>query len=139
MTQIIFRELPGVAEVERQLHFQFWDRLLDDEAEELLHLINETSVRLFGITQQDTFYWALPKPVRAKYRRTEWDEHFDLLGHYARDRNAYWRRYELDLRCEEGSGLHCFEAFGRQLICALHRLHPQASLVFAQPKTSRAA
>ena len=139
MTQVIFRELPGVAEIERQLHFKFRDRLLDDEAEELPHLINQTSVRLFGITQQDTFYWALPKPVREKHRRTEWEEHFDLLGHYARDRNAHWRRYDLDLRCEEGSGLHCFEVFGRQLICALHGLHPQALMVFAEATTSSAA
>ena len=58
MTQVIFRELPGVAEIERQLHFKFRDRLLDDEAEELPHLINQTSVRLFGITQQDTLLGA---------------------------------------------------------------------------------
>jgi hypothetical protein len=139
MTQIIFRELPGVAEVERQLGLQSRDCLLEDEAEELPHLINETSVRLFGITQQDTFYWALPKPLRAKYRPIAWEENFNVLGQYSRDRNAFWRRYDLDLLCEEGSGLHCFEVFGRQLICALHGLHPRAVMAFAEANASEAA
>lgn len=139
MPQIIFRKLPGVATVERQLDLQFRDRLLDDEVEELPHLIDDTSVGLFGITHRDTFYWALPKPLRGKYRRAEWEANFDILAEYSRDRNRYWRRFDLDLRCEQGSGLHCFEVFGRQLICALHSLHPQAVITFREPKPSRAA
>ena len=44
MTQIVFRDLPGVATLEHQLDMQFRDRLLDDEIEELPHLIDDTSV-----------------------------------------------------------------------------------------------
>ena len=139
MSTIVFRQLPGVAEVERQLELQFRDRLLDDEIEELPHLIDEASLELFGITSQDTFYWALPDAVRARYGRTEWEANFDILGHYTRDPNAHWRAFGLDLRCEQGDTLHCIEAFGRQLVCALHGLHPNAMLAFAEPETAKAA
>ena len=139
MTLIVFRHLPAVAEVERQLELQFRDRLLDDEIEELPHLIDEASLELFGITSQDTFYWALPDAVRARYGRTEWEANFDILGHYTRDPNAHWRAFGLDLRCEQGDTLHCLEVFGRQLVCALHGLHPNAVLAFAEPETAKAA
>ena len=139
MTQIVFRDLPGVSTVERHLDMQFRDLLLDDEVEELPHLIDDTSVQLFGITQRDTFYWALPDSVRGKYRRTEWESNFDVLGQYSRDPNTHWRAFDLDIRCEKGAGLHCFEVFGRQLICALHGLHPQAVVAFTHRKTSQAA
>jgi len=139
MTLIVFRHLPAVAEVERQLELQFRDRLLDDEIEELPHLIDEASLELFGITSQDTFYWALPDAVRARYGRTEWEANFDILGHYTRDPNAHWRAFGLDLRCEQGDTLHCLEVFGRQLVCALHGLHPNAVLAFAERETAKAA
>jgi hypothetical protein len=139
MSVIIFRQLPGVSAVERQLHLHARDRLLDDEVEELPHLIDDASVDLFGITRRDTFYWALPDPIRAKYGRAEWEAKFDVLGHYTRDPNAHWTAFDLDLRCEEGGRLHCLELFGRQLICALHGLHPQAVPAFADRRVFRAA
>ncbi len=134
MTQIIFRDLPAVARVERQLAMQARDRLWDDEIEELPHLIDDASIELFRITLRDTFYWALPASIHGKYKRAEWEAKFDVLGQYARDLNEQWRAFDLDLRCEEGGGLHCFEVFGRQLLCASRGLHPQAVLVFADPK-----
>ena len=139
MAHIIFRDLPAVSAVERQLHLHDRDRLLDDEIEELPHLIDDASVQLFGITQRDTFYWALPAPVRAQHSRLEWEANFDVLGHYTRDPNANWRVFDLDLCCPEGRRLHCFEVFGRQLVCALHGLHPRAVLAFAGRQTARAA
>jgi hypothetical protein len=139
MTQIIFRHLPAVSMVERQLDMHFRDRLLDDDLEELPHLIDDASVALFGITRRDTFYWALPDPVRVRYGRAEWEGNFDVLGQYSRDPNAYWRAFDLDLRCEDGGGLHCYDVFGRQLVCALHGLHPQAVLAFVDRQTAQAA
>jgi len=139
MNRILFRDLPAVAAVERQLRLHSLDRLLDDEVEELPHLIDDASLELFGITERDTFHWALPDAVHAQYGRAEWEAQFDLLGHYTRDPNAHWHAFDLDLRCEEGGRLHCLEVFGRQLVCALHGLHPQAVLVFAQPETAQAA
>ena len=139
MNPIVFRHLPAVAEVERQLELQSRDRLLDDEIEGLPHLIDAASIELFGIASQDTFYWALPDAVRARYGRAEWEANFDILGHYTRDPNAHWRAFGLDLRCEQGDTLHCLEVFGRQLVCALHGLHPNAMLAFAEPETAKAA
>ena len=139
MTRIVFRDLPAVSAVERQLSLHARDRLLDDEVEELPHLIDDASVRLFGITRRDTFYWALPDPVRARQSRADWEEHFDVLGQYSRDPNAHWGAFDLDLRCEEGGRLLCLEVFGRQLVCALHGLHPQAVLAFAGREASKAA
>jgi hypothetical protein len=131
MARIIFRNLPVVAAVERQLDLHARDRLLDDEVEELPHLIEDASVQLFGITRRDTFYWALPEPLATRYDRDEWEANFDVLGHYTRDPNAHWNAFDLDLRCEQGGRLHCSEVFGRQLVCALNGLHPKAVLAFA--------
>ena len=134
MTRIVFRNLPAVSLVERQLDLLARDRLLDDEVEELPHLIDDASMELFGITQRDTFYWALPAPVTARYGRDEWEAQFDLLGQYTRDPNAHWNAFDLDLRCDEGGRLHCTEVFGRQLVVALRGLHPNAVLAFADRK-----
>ena len=134
MTRIVFRNLPAVSLVERQLDLLARDRLLDDEVEELPHLIDDASVELFGITQRDTFYWALPAPVTARYGRDEWEAQFDLLGQYTRDPNEHWNAFDLDLRCDEGGRLHCTEVFGRQLVVALRGLHPNAVLAFADRK-----
>ena len=139
MTPIVFRHLPAAAAVERQLDLQFSGRLLDDELEELPHLIDNASLQLFGITSQDTFYWALPDAVRARYGRAEWEANFDILGRYSRDPNAHWRVFGLDLRCPEGRGLHCLEVFGRQLVCAVRQLHPSAVLAFAEREVAEAA
>ena len=139
MNRIVFRDLPAVSAVERQLRLHAADRLLDDEVEELPHLLDDASLELFGITARDTLYWALPEPVRVKYGRAEWDANFDVLSHYTRDPNAHWHAFDLDLRCPEGGRLHCLEVFGRQLVCALHGLHPQAVLAFAGRETAQAA
>jgi hypothetical protein len=139
MNPIVFRHLPAVADVERQLELHFRGRLLDDEVEELPHDIDDASRELFGITANDTFYPALPEAVRARYGRAEWEANFDILGHYTRDPNAHWRVFGLDLSCEQGETLHCLEVFGRQLVCALNGLHPAAVLAFADPETAKAA
>jgi hypothetical protein len=139
MTLIVLRHLSAVAAVEEQLRLQSRGLLPDEEAEELPHLIDDASRALFGITANDTFYPALPEAVRARYGRAEWEAHFDLLGQYRPDPNALWRGFGLDLCCEEGRALHCLDVFGRQLICALHGLHPQAVLAFADREIARAA
>jgi hypothetical protein len=139
MALIIFRALPGVSTVEDQLEMRSRDRLLDDELEELPHLIDETSLQLFGITQRDTFYWALPAPVRGEYSRGAWERQFDVLGEYTRDPNAPWAALNLDVRCQDGGRLHCFEVFGRQLVCALREMHPLAVMTFAGRDTCWAA
>ena len=138
MTRIVFRDLPAVSAVERQLGLHARDRLLDDDIEELPYLVDDASMQLFGITRRDTLYWALPDTVRARHDRAEWEAQFDVLGHYTRDPNAHWAAFDLDLRCPEGGRLHCLEVFGRQLVCALHGLHPQAVLAFAE-RTREAA
>jgi hypothetical protein len=139
MTLIVFRHLPAAAAVEEQLRLQSRRMLADEEADELPHLIDDASRALFGITANDTLYLALPDPVRARYGRAEWESNFDLLGRYDRDPNAHWRGFGLDLCCEQGDTLHCLEVFGRQLVCALHGLHPNAVLAFASHETAKAA
>jgi hypothetical protein len=139
MTLIVFRHLPAVGEVEEQLRLQSLGLLAEEEAEQLPHLIDDASRALFGIAANDTFYPALPVAVRERYGRIEWEAHFDLLGQHARDPNARWRAFGLDLCCEEGQALHCLEVFGRQLLCALQGLHPRAVLAFADRKLPRAA
>jgi hypothetical protein len=139
MTLIVFRHLPAVAAVEEQLRLQSLGLLADDEAEELPHLVDDASRELFGITANDTLYPALPEAVRAKYSPAEWEANFDILGRYSRDPNAHWRAFGLDLCCEQGDALHCLDVFGRQLVCALNGLHPNAVLAFADRELPRAA
>ena len=139
MALIVFRHLPAVAAVEEQLRLQSRGLLPDEEAEELPHLVDDASRELFGIIANDTLYPALPEAVRTRYGRAEWEANFDLLGQYAREPNAHWLAFGLDCCCEEGRSLHCLELFGRQLICALERLHPQALLAFAHREIARAA
>ena len=139
MTLIVFRHLPAVAAVEEQLRLQSRGLLAEDEAEALQHLVDDASRGLFGITANDTLYPALPEAVRARYARAEWEANFDGLGQYARDPNAHWRTFGLDLCCEEGRSLHCLDLFGRQLICALHGLHPLGVLAFADGEIAKAA
>lgn len=139
MTLIAFRHLRAVATLEERLHLQSRGLLSDEESEELPHLIDDASRALFGITANDTVYAALPEAVRARYGRTEWEANFDILGHWTRDPNAHWRAFGLDLCCKEGRSLHCLEVFGRQLVCALNGLHPQAVLAFRETETARAA
>jgi hypothetical protein len=139
MTLIVLRHLPTVAEVEQQLRLQSRGLLGDDEAEELRHLIDDASRELFGIIANDTLYPALPEEVRARYGRAEWEANFDLLGYYAKDANGYWSGFGLDCCCDQGRALHCLDAFGRQLICALNRLHPEAVLAFANGELAKAA
>ena len=139
MTLIAFRHLPAVAALEEQLRLQSLGLLPDEEAEELSHLIDDASRELFGITANDTLYASLPEAVRAQYDRARWEANFEMLGPYARDANANWREFGLDLCCDEGRSLHCLDVFGRQLICALNGLHPQAILAFAQHRAAEAA
>jgi hypothetical protein len=139
MTLIVFRHLPAVAALEEQLRLQSRGLLPDEEAEELPHRIDDASRALFGITANDTVYAALPEAVRAKYGRAEWEANFDSLGQYARDPNAQWHEFGLDLCCDEGRSLRCLELFGRQLICALHGLHPLAVLAFTDGDIAKAA
>ena len=139
MSLIVLRHLPAVAAVEEQLRLQSLGLLAHEEAEELPHLIDDASRALFGITANDTFYPALPEAVRVGYSRAEWEAHFDVLGRYTRDPNAHWRAFGLDCCCDEGRALHCLDVFGRQLICALDRLHPQATLAFADGELAKAA
>ena len=139
MTLIVFRHLAAVAALEEQLRLQSLGLLTEEEAEELPHLVDDVSRELFGITANDTFYPTLPEAVRARYGRAEWEANFDILGQYARDPNAHWREFGLDLCCEAGDTVHCLEVFGRQLVCALHGLHPNAVLEFASQETAKAA
>lgn len=139
MTPIVFRDLPGVADIERQLDLHHRGHLLDDELEELPLLIDDTSRALFNITEHDTHYSALPDSVRTRFSRDEWEAQFAVLGEYRRDPNAVWHSFGLDLRCPEGRGLHCVDVFGRQLISAVNGLHPRAVLAFAEYPAARAA
>ena len=139
MTLIALRHLPAVAEIEERLRLQSRGLLADDEAEELPHLIDDASRALFGITGNDTLYQALPEAVRAIYGRAEWEAHFIALGQYARDPNAQWRGFGLDCCCGEGRSLHGVEVFGRQVVCALTRLDPEAVLAFAEAEVAKAA
>ena len=101
MAKIIFRELPGVAAVERQLDMHFRDRLHEDELEGLPHLIRRVCQPVRH-HQPRHLLLGVPDPVRrAPYGRNAWEEQFDVLGEYSADANARWRAFNLDLSLRE--------------------------------------
>ena len=139
MALIVFRDLRGIAEVERLLAMEARGRLPEEEVEELRLVIDDTSRALFGITRNDTLYSALPDAVRARFDRAQWEAQFAILSDYARAPNAHWSRFGLDLSCQQGRAVHCLGWFGRELICAVDGLHPHAHLAFADREIARAA
>lgn len=130
MEKIIFRNLPGIAEIEQQYLLYLDNKLMKPEREELERKLGEKSVELFGITEEQTTHWLLPLSALPVGTVEEWERHFEFIE-YAHDEEAdFWAFFGIDVTDEEGGQLGCMYAFGRQLVCALKRLHPDAVLTF---------
>src|SRR5690349_17073600 len=122
--RIIFRELPGIAEIERQYLELLDNRLMADEIADLQRSIDDKSLELFGITEHDTGYWDLPTGEHRSRSPQEWERHFAFIDEEFEEESAFWDFFNLDVTDGEGMQLGCMYAFGRQLVCALLRLHP---------------
>jgi hypothetical protein len=131
--RIIFRDLPGIGEIENQYLLYHDNRLFRDERAALERTIDDKSLELFGITERDTSYWDQPE-LRWATSENEWEEHFDFIFYdgYAEEEKAFWDHFGIDVTNAAGEQLACMFAFGRQLVCALKRLHPKAFLNFGQ-------
>lgn len=136
--RIIFRDLPGIAEIESQYGMYADNRLFSDEREALERAIDAKSLELFGITEQDTSYWEL---LCAQYdgSEEEWERHFEFFYEgWEGQEEAFWEYFGIDVTDGEGTELACLYAFARQLICALRGLHPKAFLNVGQaPQTDQ--
>ena len=125
---IRFREISGVPEIEQLVRTS--DRMMLDERQEMWRKIHDTSLKLFGITERDTWYASLPPEARPPTQE-EWEIHFEFLEYEYDEEDQFWSAFGLDMRDEGGAELRCVEVFGRQLVCAVKRLHPRAALLFA--------
>ena len=126
MQRILFRDLPGIAAIEQQLRIS--DKLMRDELDAMAAAIDDASLRLFCISSSDTYHWNLP--ASADTSKEEWEAHFDFLEWEYDEEEAFWEAFGLDMRDEDGDYLECLSVFGRQLVCALKRIHPLAALTF---------
>lgn len=126
---IVFRDLPGIAEIERLYLLYLDNMLMKDEIGDLLQAIDAKSIELFGIVETDTSYWSLPREVNPG-SQDEWERHFEFIAKLYDEENDFWDFFGIDVSDDEGEQLVCIFAFGRQLVCALKRLHPDATLAF---------
>jgi hypothetical protein len=94
VSKIIFRDAPGVWEIEQRVRQQ--DRLFADELRALIADIDRVSVNLFGITELNTEYSHLPFDLYVG-SVTKWEEHFDFLEWEYDEEQAFWDAFELDV------------------------------------------
>jgi hypothetical protein len=129
MQPIVFRDLPGIAELEHQYLLYLDNRLMKPEREELERRLNEKSVELFGITQDETLHWNLPQSAMSGTPE-QWERHFEFIEDPRDEEGEFWDFFDIDVTDGKGMQLGCLYAFGRQLVCALKRLHPDAIVSF---------
>ena len=125
---IILRELPGVASIEERYRLFSENRLMADEIADLERRIDELSFKLFGINEYDTTLWGGPEG--AVDPDVDWESHFEFLEYQFDEEDAFWTAFNVDVSNGKGEPLLCIDAFGRQLVCALKRIHPTAALLF---------
>lgn len=133
--RIILRDLPGIAEIERQYLMFLDNKLMKDEIEALERALEAKSLELFGITQRDTEHWVRPNDAAAVSYQ-EWERHFEFIEYAFEEEDSFWEAFGIDVTDEKGDQLACMEEFGRQLVCALKRLHPEAVLTFRRGDTA---
>lgn len=129
--RIVFREVPGIEELESQYDMYLDNRLFGDEREALERAIDAKSLELFGITKLDTAYWHLPGLQQAG-SPDEWEGHFQFIYDEFEEEDAFWDFFGVDVTDGDGMQLSCIYEFGRQLVCALKGLHPKAFLNLGQ-------
>lgn len=134
MTRVVFRTLPGIAEIERLYIMMLENKLMKDETEALERAIDDKSLELFGITDRDTQFWSLP--AGAPDDPDEWETHFEFLEWAWDEESEFWDVFAIDVTDDDGDQLHCMDVFGRQLVCALKRIHPAATLTFQRGSLS---
>lgn len=135
MNPVIFRDLAGIAELEEQYLLYLDNRLMKPEREELEQRLDEKSLELFGITEDDTLYWHLPRSAMPGTPE-QWERHFEFIENARDEEGEFWDFFGIDVTDGQGVQLGCLYAFGRQLVCALKRLHPDAVLSF-RPSTAQ--
>lgn len=133
--RIIFRDLPGIAEIESRYDLYLENRLFADEREALERAVDAKSLELFGILEADTDYWVV-SGLKHAGSAEEWEGHFDFIYEGFEEEDAFWDHFGIDVTDGEGTQLACIYGFGRQLVCALRGLHPKAFLNFGQAEQS---
>lgn len=96
------------------------------------------SLKLFGITESDTNF--SPKPAEILHgdmdtltsegalRWQRWEAHFEFLEWEWDEEGAFWAAVDLDVRDDDGDRSLIMDYWGRQLVCVIKGLLPQARL-----------
>lgn len=135
--KVRLRDLPGIADFEIQCEHHSLDRLMKDEREAFPHLWDEISIRLTGITEQQTYFHQLPDAVRPATWE-EWEKHFEFHEYQFDEEDAFWDAIGVDMTDGKGEHLTCREYLERQIYCAVRGLHPDARLTFLTGEKSDA-
>lgn len=124
MERIAFRDLPGIYWIEKQLELQ--GRLMKDEQDELDRRIEAKSVEFFGIGLADTYYDRYANGSTPEGAE-EWETQFDFLEVGYDEESVFWDAFGIDITDGKGDQLLCMDVFGRQLVCGLRGLLPNAT------------
>lgn len=134
---VLLRELPGISDFEVLCEHHSLDRLMKDEIEAFAHLWDEISIRLTGITEQQTHFHQLP-PTAAPATWEEWEKNFEFHLFQFEEEDAFWEAIGVDMTDGKGEYLTCREYLERQMYCAVRGLHPDAKLTFLTGEKSDA-
>lgn len=126
----VFRDLPGIRDLERLCKEAELNRLMVDERGELILALERKSLELFGISFFETQYHLLPRAVRDATTLEQWEANFEALDWDWEETPAFWQAVGIDVTDDDGDPLVCIDELGRPLICALKRLLPHATLTF---------
>lgn len=131
MSDIIrLRDLPGVAEIERDLcNTNAWAKEKDD----LPARIDAVSLRLFGITESDTDFDGFPDDEctdeeweEAERREAEWNLHFAFTDWDYASVEPLWLAAGWDVTDGNGNELKSVDKFNCQIMAVLKNLIPHA-------------
>ncbi|MBX9696269.1 MAG: hypothetical protein K2Z81_28030 [Cyanobacteria bacterium] len=133
------RDLPGIAELEAALHIP--GRQLLKQFDDLDERIDGASRRYFGIGEPDTrfryseadllpSFYGTRDGVRllnddARRREESWEANFAFLESGHEETDKFWKAAGWDIN-HQAKPLLIMEYFGRQMVCVIKQLLPEA-------------
>lgn len=134
MTKTVFRDLPGIADLEARCLRTHLMR--PEEREALNRDLDTMSLRLFGITFNDTirpyFPDGTPYTQEVADAEAKWENYFTWPDEDDGDEyyHMFWENMGVDVTNPEGDVLECMCEFERQFIVAFRQFHPAAFIGF---------
>lgn len=134
MTKTVFRDLPGIADLEAR--YVTSHLMYPEERAALERDLEAASLRLFGITIHDTAQPyspdVTPRTAEMIAAEAKWENYFTWPDEDEDDQyyRMFWENMGVDVTDGEGGFLECMCEFERQFIVAFRGFHPAAFIGF---------